>query len=297
MVSCFKKEKMNSMFDSDALISKPIKTEQGEDKFQIRFISSDKIGILTTQSEQSYFILDSEYYWYDTIQEKYPMKRKCKCGHDYFKVEFEYTPRVGTDDYRKIDIVTCCAKCGINHKISSIDIDYSPTKQLFDQPITFCKEPKIKYKVFKICKGLDDVAHETLLEFISGLGVYIYVWYRDFGGKRYISQLDPNELIDFIYGAAKEHKKHLAIFFSMTSMDSIIDSSITDDEGVYIDQDVWRKNEIIEVCAPIIFAGKEPAYLYNIYFCNEYIERGSVKSKSAEFRSITDSVNDYLNTV
>ena len=49
-------------------IIKDIVTEKGENQFQIRILKDEGVGILTTQNNENYFILDSMDYWYDLIQ-------------------------------------------------------------------------------------------------------------------------------------------------------------------------------------------------------------------------------------
>ena len=65
------------------MISKSIITSDGEKEFQIRYIRDENVGILTTRTDKSFFILDSADYWYDLIQEKYPPIMKCSCKNDY----------------------------------------------------------------------------------------------------------------------------------------------------------------------------------------------------------------------
>lgn len=282
------------MFDSEQVITKPIKTTQGEEEFQIRFISAEKAGILTTRSEQSYFILDSADYWYDLIQEKYPAKRKCKCGHDFFQVSFAYTTRAGTDDYKSVDIMTCCTGCGLKRNMSSIDIDYSPTKQLFEEPIIPCRQPKIQYRVSKICKSLDKEHYKILIDYLSALGLFMYVWYFDSDKKRYVKQFKREELQDFLFATPEKYIRYLKIYFSTIPLNSLLEGSVHDCMGISISPDIWRKKEVIELSSPFIFAGVGFNDLYYINFCNEYIEQGCIISKGGEFCKIADQVNDYL---
>ena len=72
------------------IISKNIITEEGEDKFQIRLIKDEGVGLFTTTLEKNYLILDSIDFWYDLIQKKYPSKTKCKCKNEWFFVRFDY---------------------------------------------------------------------------------------------------------------------------------------------------------------------------------------------------------------
>jgi len=72
------------------MLSKAIITSDGENEFQLRVLQEDGVGLLTTQSDKSYLILDSADYWYDLIQTTYPKKKKCKCSNERFRVQFEY---------------------------------------------------------------------------------------------------------------------------------------------------------------------------------------------------------------
>lgn len=69
------------------------------------------------------------------IQEKYPAKQKCRCKNDYFKLHFNYISRIGTEDYRAVGLMSCCTECGKQKKFAELSIDYSPTAELFEQPI------------------------------------------------------------------------------------------------------------------------------------------------------------------
>ena len=276
------------MFTSEEIVVKQIITNEGEKEFQVRFISDENTGILVSKTEKSYFILDSMDYWYDLIQEKYPPKRKCKCKKDFFNVFFEYTPRVGTDDYRTVDIVLCCTNCSKRKNIATIDIDYSPTQQLFDYPITFCERPKIKYKTFSICKNLKQKDHNALLEYLSSQELLIYLYYfENTKGKRCMDLVSKEQLFDLVF---VKKVKYFYVFFSTTAFDEIISNSLFDTNGIYIDWDIWRHNEIVGLSSPILFMGKE---LYQIKFCSEYIENGKVKQKSIKFSNIVNNLSEY----
>ncbi len=138
------------MFDTEEKLLKEIIAPNGEDEFQIRYLRDESVGILTSRSDKSYFLLDSKEYWYDLIQEQYPSKQKCSCKNDFFKISFAYTPRKGTDDFRAVELISQCTECKKIKTFGQIDIDYSPSSQLFEQPITFCEQPKIKYKTYSV---------------------------------------------------------------------------------------------------------------------------------------------------
>lgn len=166
------------MFETGEKIRKSICTPEGEDEFQLRYIADENVGLPTIRSDRSYLILDSIDYWYDCIQNGYPPKRKYSCKNDFLKLYFDYVPRVGTEDYGAVELISCCTECGKQRKFAEIDIDYSPTKQLFEQPITYCEKPKIKYKTYSVNGYWKDEAFSDLIAFypssscgsIAGIG-------------------------------------------------------------------------------------------------------------------------------
>ena len=75
---------------------------------------------------------------------------KCSCKNDFFKIRFDYVPRKGTNDFSSVELVSQCTECDKTKRFGQVDIDYSPSAQLFENAITFCKQPKIKYKTYSI---------------------------------------------------------------------------------------------------------------------------------------------------
>ena len=175
------------MFDSEEKLTKEIISPNREDKFQIRYFPDENAGILTSRAEKSYFILDSQEYWYDLIQEQYPSKQKCTCKNDFFKVVFAYTPRKGTDDFQTIELISQCTECKKVKTFGQIDINYSPSQQLFEQPITFCEQPKLKYKTYSISGYWAKEALLELTEFLAANQPFIYLWYWNQTGQNVLS--------------------------------------------------------------------------------------------------------------
>ncbi len=279
------------MFQTDEKIQKNIITPDGEDEFQIRYIRDENVGVLTSRSNKSYLILDSIDFWYDLIQEKYPSKQKCHCKNDYFKLCFNYVPRIGTDDYRAVELISYCTECGRQRKISEIDIDYSPTSQLFEKPITFCEQPKIKYKTYSLKGYWKEEEFGDLIEFLSQKRLWIYCWYWDqTEKKRYVKQMTAYELKRFLF---IEKGKYLEIYFSAGSLDEMFADSVSDGNGIYVDRDVWRKREIIMLNAPLLVASAGAGKFYSLDFCSEYIEAGEVKVKAEAFCRLAEEILAY----
>lgn len=275
------------MFETEEKLRKNIVTPDGEDEFQLRYISDENVGLLTARSERSYLILDSIDYWYDCIQNGYPAKRKCGCKNDFFKLYFDYVPRVGTDDYRAVELFSCCTECGRQRKFAEIDIDYSPTNQLFEQPITYCEKPKINYKTYSVSGYWKDEDFYDLTEFLSQQQLLIYCWYWD-KGKRFAEKLDPQELKKLLF---EEKKRYLHIYFSAEPLEELLANTHSDDKGIYIELDIWRKREIIDLNAPFTVVGA--GLFYEMRFCSEYLDRGQVMAKSEEFCRLAQKIRQY----
>lgn len=65
----------------------------------------------------------------------------------------------------------------------------------------------------------------------------------------------------------------------------------TDDKGVYLKNDLWRKDEIIEISHLSMY---RIGALYYIEFGNEYLDKGEVKMKSDHFQHITSQLMTWL---
>lgn len=235
------------MYKTEEKIRKRIITPDGEDEFQIRYIFDENVGLLTTRSEKSYFILDSIDYWYDCIQNGYPPKKKCKCKNDFFKLYFDYVSRIGTDDYKMVELTSCCTECGKRRKFAAIDIDYSPTEQLYEQPITYCEKPRIKYKTYSIKGYWEEETFYKLTDFLSQQQLLIYCLYWD-KGKRLVKKFTTEELKRFLF---EEKRRYLKIYFSTKPLEMLFDKQSSDEKGISINADIWRKEEIINLHSPI----------------------------------------------
>lgn len=275
------------MYQNENAISKMIVTPDGEKDFHVRYFRDEKVGIICTPTDKSYFLLDSADYWYDLIQEKYPPVMKCSCKNDRFNLIFEYIPRAGTEDFREIRMSCSCTVCRKSKVLPPIEIDYSPSSQLFDHPVTFCKQPKIKYKTYSLTGywSNDDLA--DIAEYLLKKGLFVYCWYWDSkNGKRCFKELSETELYSFLSGNGK---RYLAIYFSEDTFDSIPMQVASDGKGIVIQEDIWRKNGIIMLHGPLIVVSC--GMFYQMKFSSEYLDKdGNIVPKSASF---CDMIKDF----
>ena len=278
------------MYQNEDTISKVIITPDGEKDFQVRYIRDENVGIICTPTDKSYFLLDSADYWYDLIQKRYPPIMKCSCKNDRFNLKFDYTPRLGTDDFREITIKCSCTVCQKSKRLPPVKIDYSPTAQLFDHPITFCKEPIIRYKTYSLAGFLSDDELVSMADYLLKRSLFVYCWYWDSkNAKRCFKEISETELYSFLTGNGESY---LAIYFSNELLDNISLQNASDGKGVVIRQDIWRKNCIFMLHRPFLVVSR--GMFFQMEFCSEYIDKdGNIVPKPATFCALVKDFQKF----
>jgi len=271
-------------------ITKTITTDKGETEFQVRLLQDEGVGLLTTKNKENYLILDSLDFWYELIQTEYPKKKKCSCKNEYFFVQFIYVLRQGTEDIREIKIITTCTSCKKIFKPLSIDINYSPTNQLIENPIVYCENPKLKYKYNQLTSYW---AENNLTDFMEHLfkemKFNVYCWYWQYPeNKRYFEKVSFEKAKEIILS----NHKYLRFYFSMDELNTSQNIQQSDSNGVYLDEKIWQKNEIVELSAPFVIMGY--GLLYTIRFCNQYLDKGIITNKSSTFENLTNSLKCWM---
>lgn len=271
-------------------LTKNISTEHGANEFQVRLLKEDGVGLLTTKNEEHYLILDSIDYWYDLIQSGYPKKKKCSCKNDWFYVAFKYLFRQASEEVREIQIFTTCTQCNKVSNPMSIDIDYLPTEELIANPIGFCQQPNIKYQFQELtCFWSGDHLKDFLQFIFQDLHLNVYCWFfQRPDNKRRFEMVSFDKAMQIITANAQ----YLNFYFSATAIDTAKYTKQTDDNGVYLKDGIWRRDEIIQLSAPYSIFGH--GLLYYINFCNQYIDKGKVIDKSAPFALTTTKLKTWL---
>lgn len=273
-------------------ITKNIVTKNGANEFQLRWLKEEGVGLLTTKNEENYLILDSIDYWYDVIQNEYPKKKKCSCKNEWFYVTFDYILRQETDDVREIVITTTCTDCSKISKPIYIDIDYSPTEELIENPITFCEKPNIKYKYQQLTSYWSGKNINEFLQFIfQDLKLNVYCWFSEHPeNKKRFEKVSFEKAIKII----TVNHRYFNFYFSAQELDtssSIYLQQFNDGEA-HLKMGIWRRDEIIQLSAPFVIMGY--GVLYYINFCNQYLDKGNVKDKSEQFEIITTQLKQWL---
>jgi hypothetical protein len=276
-------------------IIKAISTENNENEFQIRFLEDEGVGLLTSKIGVNYLVLDSLEYWYDLIQEEYPKKKKCKCKNEWFTIKFTYTTVSNSEDIKEVEIESTCTACKKKSVTMSVEIDYAPTNELISQPITFCEQPKIIYKYSELTGFWSEEDVIKVFDFVfSDLKLNVYGWYFQLPEKtRCFEKLDLEKVKDVLIN-------HNYIDFYFAKDDLKVEDYISNSTeiGIALKNDIWRKNEIIELSSITMSGigedGSEKANLYYLEFCNQHIVAGEVQDKSEVFETITNQLLIWL---
>jgi hypothetical protein len=275
--------------------TKAITAENNENEFQLRFLEDEGVGLLTTRTGINYLVLDSLDYWYDLIQTEYPKKKKCKCKNEWFSIKFIYTNRNNESEINEVEIETACTACKKKAMAMTVEIDYGPTEALINQAISFCEQPKIIYKYSELTGFWSDEDLIKVFGFIlHELKLNVYGWYFKLPEKmRHFEKLDLEKVKDVLV-----HHNYIDFYFSKDDLKTEDYINNTTEIGVALKNDIWRKNEIIELSAITMSGigedGSGKANLYYLKFCNQHIAAGEVLDKSEAFETITNQLVNWL---
>lgn len=264
------------MFHSEEIIQKDVQTPNGCSEFQLRWMADEGVGVLTDRDEHHFFLLDSGDSWYDLTQDRYPPKQKCRCKNDWFTMSLDYLPRPGTEDFREITPRLSCTACGREKCLTPIELDYSPTIGLFEQPISPCPAPRIKYKIYNRAGFWSEEQLKAMADFFLERGLLPYRWLFDRETEiGSFLPIPPEELNH----ALSSHRGTL--YLSRTPM-----GPSKKHVGL------WRKGELFQLHGPFYVIGPKTGYFHSMEFSAEYLDKnGTVTPKSPEFCKI---VKDFL---
>lgn len=277
------------MYRTEEAIMKAISAPDGSDEFRMRYIRNESVGVITTRAENTYFLLDSKEYWYDLIQEKYPPVMKCACKNDFFRLTFRYIPRAGTEDFRGVEITCRCTACQKEKKLPPVEIDYSPSAHLLEQPIAPCKVPNLKYKTHLLQGYWSKEELLGLSLYLREKTAFVYCWYWDSDRKRKVKTLADEELQTFLSGFGG---RYIDIYFSMEPLEEDVEENTFDNKGARIPCGIWRKKQVFLLHGPITVIGR--GQFYHMEFCGEYLDsEGNIVEKPEPFRKLVEDFRKY----
>lgn len=264
------------MFDSDTIIQKDVQTPEGSGEFQFRWLADEGVGVLTDPTEHHWFLLDSGEHWYDVTQDRNPPKQKCRCKNDWFTLSLDYFPRVGTEDFREIVPRLRCSACGREKRLTPLELDYSPTVHLLEQPLSPCPAPRIKYKTYTRQGFWSPEQLRTIAAFFLERDLLPYRWHFD--RETMMGSLIPIPPED-LDALLPDHRGTL--YFSRTPMGPSKKHA-----------GLWRKGELFQLTSFYCITDTKAEVFSYFEFSAEYLDKdGTITPKSPEFCTI---VKDFL---
>jgi hypothetical protein len=256
--------------------------------FEVRALTAEGLAnVKCIACDRNYLLLDSEEYWFDAIQGDYPRVRKCSCGSTSFRLRCDYSYRE-TGDVRAVDVSTSCAACAREKHLLDMDINYSGTERLVEEPLKYCENPKVLYDLQKLTLYVkrEDIAR--IVNFLAESCQCSFVgWLRINSEwvKRALSSDEAKETV------RQEADPYLMIYAHRDPVD-IPDANVNSlkDEDIF-----WKRHEIIRISSPthIGIAGVK-ALLFYIDFANEFVDRQIIVRKSGGFVEMTDRLLSWL---
>jgi hypothetical protein len=265
----------------------------GGREFEIRVVKDEGIGAAhCVKCESSFLMLDSGDYWFDAIQRRYPPLSRCSCKGTAYGLAFAYSFR-DDGDVKLVRVSSTCASCGSTSRKMSINIDYSPTNQLLEQPLQYCKNPKILYDLKELNLYVERKDVVGIARYLcDGAGCILAGCLRN-ENEWAIRQLGTNDLHRVIQEdrSLSNGSRFLWIYASPEAV-TVPDAAV---ESRKREETFWKRHEIIRVSSPtrMHFASGE-GLLYYIQFSNEFVENESAVPKSGHFRELTNKFLDWL---
>ena len=129
-----------------------------------------------------------------------------------------------------------------------------------------------------------------LAEYLLEKDLYVYCWCWDSkDGKRCVTELSEIELRAILTGKGEPY---VAIYFSEEPLEQIPGAIYSNEKGVFVRQDIWRKNSVIVLHAP--FMVMSHGKFYQMEFCSEYLDKeGEIISKPVSFCTLVQEFQKY----
>lgn len=266
----------------------------GDRKFALRFLKDEGVGTAKCiNCSADYLLLDSEDYWFDVIQNGFPRLCRCSCGSTAFTVLIDYVNR-DDGDVRGIKVSTSCSECRKTIKRLKLDIDYSPTRQLIEEPLVACANPKLLYDVrsFSLYVKPADIARTVAWFGDVGACSFEVICWED--GQWISKSLNVDEVRARVLAESSSlvapSPFRLIYATADTTTLKAIPHCSAKDERVF-----WQSSEVVRIKSPIhMNFSNQRALLYYIEFSNEYVLDGEIQGKSKSFRQLTANLVEWL---
>lgn len=259
----------------------------GNSEFELRVLSDEGVASSCCLTcSQNFLLLDSEDYWFDVIQATYPRLRKCSCKSTAFKLRCDYLYR-DDGNIKSVNLWSTCSSCEKTKRQINIDIDYDNTENLFNNPLRFCSNPKLKYDLKELTLYITKPDMASIVDYLYKEHGYMFTVSQREGGSWVQRTIDAKEAQHVIVSG-----KYLFIYASHAPLE-LVDNEVATSRKEEL---FWKRHETIRISSPMsICMGKEEALLYYIQYSNEWVKDEMVIQKQPTFVEVTKSLYEWLN--
>jgi hypothetical protein len=257
-------------------------------RFEVRILKDEGLAsVKCVRCNRDYLLLDSDDYWFDVIQQGFPRISRCSCKSTSFSLKCDYFLR-DDGDVETIAVLTTCASCGTTRRQMTVDIDYTDTQSLIDQPLVFCSNPRILYDLQEVTLY---ATHNDIARVATYLQSQCTFYCRLIeSGERVVRQLGIDDVKKAIL-CRNEECPYFWIYASPTAL-NVPSAEV---ETAKKESSFWKRNEVVRISSPTTMVWESAtALLYHLGFSNEYVEGQSIVQKSALFRKTTVRLLDWL---
>lgn len=266
--------------------------------FEVRFMKDDGIASAKcAKCGSDYLLLDSGDYWFDVIQKGYPRCSRCSCKNTVFELQINYNYRNdGEIDY--IEVWTTCSSCNKTKRQMSVEIDYGGTEHLFDQPLVFCKNPKILYDL----KDLSFFANESdlarIVEHLHSIERCRFVCCVRAKDRWEVKEM-AGSAVQELLGEQRRTGLGTSPYFYIYAMPKKLKVP-RGDLDLKAEDVFWKRHELIRVRSPSYVDGGNGAWSsmssspipgcdilsFHINFSTEFVKKDEPSSKSKAFAEL-----------
>lgn len=262
-------------------------------KFEVSVLKDEGVGAARClKCGRDYLLLDSGDYWFDVIQQSYPQPSRCGCKQTAMRLRIDYEFR-DDGDVRSVDVWSTCTSCGKSRRQFAADIDYGPTNQLVDQPLVYCKNPKILYDLHELTLIAKRADVARVIRFLGDDADCQFAGCLWNNADWTVRNIDADEAEQAVLKESEASRRYYWIYASQQPIKVPQAFSRDKQESAF-----WKRREIIRLSSPtyMLYGSftSRPSLMYYIQFANEYVKDERALAKSKRFRDLTARLVEWL---
>lgn len=263
-------------------MEKELKCHCGDTTFSLHLYTLDQVGLLTCSHGHHSLLLDSHIIWRDVVQgNRKPRKLHCKCKASSFRVSLLYS-FWEDNEVSQVDILTTCINCGDERRAMYIEIDYGPTRQLIDRPLTPCEAPWLKTRQVQLSYlwGINDI--KSFTNWVMGLAS-VRARLIAVDGSIYLIN-DGNEL---------QHKVETEPGWDLF----LSDERASSPDELSVKWWRWQDIPVIHIWGPRVIvdnAGNTISTMYYMEYAEQVVQNLAVVPQPRVFLQLTKAITEWL---